>query len=537
MKTDSPPWKIPLMVAAVIGAALLPLGCSKCGGPEPNTPKTPAKRVEQMAASLPADTSAVATVGDMEAFVAGISNWKARLESLVPGTDLLTGQLKLLAGVDPFSLESWKEAGIGAEGGLSVALVDSHPVLLAFVENRQSFERTLLRRAGRLWEIAETPKTTSIGDHPVKMSQKKGDQLAWTYLGKMALVVFPAVDVGGSGGAPTVSKTMGRLLGMKDAESLSSDGGFGAFTRDFERHHNALFADPSTVLEMVGGGWNAQSLMLRMAVATVLSPVSGVGATFDGGDETVGGRLWLGFGDEQRETLAGLGRGEGSASWSHLDTERAFVGLQSNVDWAHFWSTLLDTLPEARSRDLRRKLKRWGDDVGLDAQKDLVDPFTGGAALFVYDVGPNVGVDSLLTDPTGQLGYTETVAGFEFESPESVANLRQKLVGSDSNSDTMKVPGVSARLVFADDRVYVVSSAVDEASFRDLLEGDPSGDERFGAKDLVAGFGELERLEAIASDRLPPDSTIRSFISEFSDAKISLSAEAGALVFRISIAQ
>ena len=426
---------VPLTIAFTVTA------CSNCGNSQPATDhRTADDRVTAYADALPEQTTAAVMVGDLARLSDGASALRDQLDAMLPAADQLVRQTRRIVGVDLFDSAGWRGAGLGEDGGLAVALVDDHPVLLAHVTDRQSFERRLRQQAERHYDIGGSVRSSSVGDLPMKVLSRRGAQIAWTYRTGLAAVVFPAAEVSATT-APTVTNTLSDLPLVAGGATLADRSGFRTFREQVADGPNFAYAAPGLVSRrMVAsdrpgapplGQWMLQSALAELTAATLRAEVE---------DGAVQATTWFGSGQRLGKLLEAAERKAPESPWKRFVDDKTLLAARLSIAPADLFDRLLETLPEARSRDLRRRLNRFGDRTGLDPRGDVIDEWTGEAIVAVDGLSRGLAV-SLATGSTIEgLAGLRAAAGLQLDSADAAEKVRRFLERTEPGASYLGTP-------------------------------------------------------------------------------------------------
>ncbi|MFB6350695.1 MAG: hypothetical protein ABEK29_02750, partial [Bradymonadaceae bacterium] len=388
-------------IAAVL-ASVLTTGCDDCGDPTPPIPETPDARLETYASTLPATTESAFFVADIPALTDGASSLKARVGEFLPGTKFAARYTKSLVGVDLFARRGWSDAGIDDDGGAAVALVDGHPAILAHVTDCRAFERRLERLAERHYDITGSVRLESGGDLRMKVVHRSGAQIAWTYRDRMAIVVFPRLPRA-PGGGPTVTNAL-RDLALDDGSTpLAETDAYRGLRADADHGPNVAYLRPQTVTSYLVGDGGFRAAALGTVVNLVLRPVTGAGAAIAATDDPMRGSIWIGTDRDLTKTIDQVAAVDPSGFGRDLVTPDTVLAARAALDPELAWRHGLAALPEATSRGIRRRLKRFRDRTDLAPVDDLLAPATGRLAVALENVNHNFTLPAFAADPLGEL--------------------------------------------------------------------------------------------------------------------------------------
>jgi hypothetical protein len=426
---------------SALALTLTTAACSDCGGSKSTTDqRTADDRVAAYADALPEQTTAAILVGDLARLNDGASALRDQLDAMLPAADTLVRKTRRIVGVDLFESAGWRGAGLSEQGGLAVALVDDHPVLLAHVTDRQSFERRLRQQAERHYDIGGSVRRSSVGDLPMKVIRRRGAQIAWTYHDGLAAVVFPDAEVSAMT-APTVTNTLSDLPLVAGGATLADRSGFRTFREQSADGPNFAYAAPGLVSRrMVAsdrpgapllGRWMLQSALAELTAATMRAEVE------DGGVRTT---TWFGAGERLGQLLEAAERKAPESPWEGFVDDETLLAARLSIAPGDLFEHLLETLPEAHSRDLRRRLNRFGDRTGLDPRGDVIDEWTGEAIVVVDGLSRGLAV-SLATGGTLEgLAGLRAAAGLQFDSADAADKVRRFLERTEPGASYLGAP-------------------------------------------------------------------------------------------------
>lgn len=508
----------------IVGLAVALTSCSDCGDETPPMPESADARLEMYAETLPAQTESALFVADIPALTEGASSLKRRIGGFVPGTSFAARQVKSLVGVDLFAEQGWSDVGIDEGGGAAFALYAGHPVVLAHVTDRRAFERRLERLAKRHYDITGPVRLQSGDDLQMKTVHRSGAQIAWTYQRRLAIVVFPTLPW-----APDTSLTVTNAL-----RDLAVDGGVSSLaeTEAYQslRSHaaqgpNLAYLRPRSVTSYLAADGGFRAVALGTAVNWVLDPVTGLSAAIAKATDRIRGSVWLGTRSELANTIDEVASVDPEAFGSDLTGSETLLAARIALDPTSVWRRGLDALPEASSRTLRRRVKRWRDRTGVDPVEDLLAPATGRIALAIQGVERDFSLPTLVSDPLGQLATVDAVVAVEFDSEKAASAVQQKLREVTAEETFFGLP---LKLVHDGKRLLLVT----EASVVEVTGEAPSDLGTTFVDDGAAASLYLNgpALAAQFKNRLPPGSMPARLLERFGGALVSLSHRTGGLV-------
>jgi hypothetical protein len=465
-------------------------------------PETAEGRATLLAEQFPATADGVVMVDDWARFRKTARAIQSRLNDVVPVADLPSRFTQEYLGVDLQSPKSWKKAGLAPDGGGAVAWLNNHPVVAVFATDAPAFEshltETIAPKWGRSNDSSPSVRTRSVDGEKVKYVTLEDGELAWTWRGKLALVVLPNPAAETSSKDGDLFSSFGHI---EKKDSLASHAGYTDFRAALDKPPFTAFAPPSTLTDRLGQALPVDSV----------AGITGYGFTLEHNDAGLRGRTWIGLTDGARSLAASL-RGTGSEDvWRDLATEQTLLGLRATSNVKSIWENV-QTSEHPEVVHMRDVVDRWSKRLGIEFGPGVVEPMAGHLGVFFYGIAPDLGLQEFnrapfrgikkvgliaaakLDDPKRFAETLETVAkaidGMELTESGEMRILTARAV--DGSKET-QIPGlvdgeVPLKLYLHGDTVAVATTAFSEESIKEYVTGTrEEAGSLAGRKDLDLG--------------------------------------------------
>ncbi len=545
--------RLDILLLATLAAALGAVSCTDCS--EATGPAGPADaeaRVESYAAALPEQTTAALVVGDLSALADGAAGVESQLASMLPVADGALADLKVLVGVDPFDEEAWSDAGFGPDAGFALALVDDHPVLLAHPTDRRAFERRLRRQAERHYGLSEKPRRTTSGGVGMKLLARSGAQIAWTFRGPMALVVFPPADISAKT-PPTVTNTLHALPALSSEPALDERAPYRALRKRGDAPANFGYLHPGLVSRhIVASDRPGPAPLKRRLVQTLLAPLRAVSTSADVDGATIRTTAHLRGNATLREVVEAATLEASGEPWRGLADGELLAASRLSIDLEGLAEAVVGALPTDASRQIRRRADRWSDRHGLDLRDDVLARYDGDATLVVESVSRQFAPALASGRPLDALAELRGVAGVRFDSPEAAERLRDFLA---EHTPGRRLLGAPLQYTVHGRRLLVATGEVDPARFARKTGAGPdaaaepatpdAGDPPAESRTPRRGFLADPALAALHVDgrtvarrfhnRLPPAGLAARLLDDLGAADLRLTSHDGDLLVETAL--
>lgn len=423
---------------AAIAASLVALtalgGCDGCGGDSPTIPESPEARLEAIASTLPSETGILAAVGDLDEFQRQGDHLQSAADEIAPTSGLVGRTLKSQIGINPLELDALTSSGLAEDGAAALALFDAHPVALAYVDDRQAFEKNLSKRVEDQLGLKGSPETSKSGDLRVKTLQKKGlGQVSWAYDGKLVTVVFPAVLTASDATPRTVTRTLTAIHDTEPEESFTQNADFRSFRKATSAHSAFAFLSTEWYFsDQTMRRLGAPDPSRQNAVyAALRDQLEGLGLVGEAETGRLRARLRIGLADAAAKRFRRVDQTDDHVDWSRLATDQTLFALRSSENFSEGWSYFMENAPKPYRLVARRLLDLPAPFDDFDLEKRVLDQLTGQAGLFFYGIGPNLALGRAAGSPGEALGQMGVVAGAQFDSAEALRKAAEAWAATD----------------------------------------------------------------------------------------------------------
>ena len=527
-------------------------------------PSTAQKRLSSIVGSIPAETGGVGVIGNLETLRDTGDKLESNLDDIIPVAGMVERNVHQRFGINMYNAESWKKAGIAPDGAVAVADLGTRPVLLAYYENRQDFEKHLTERIQTSFGIEGAPSSKTVGGHPLKIvGEQAGRRVAWGYRDRLAVVGFPPTD--SNSDAATVTSTVQQVLETKPKQSLASRETFERFRSFASDYTSFFFLDTDNLADRELGGETTDPTVASSA-RYMKQNFDGLGGVLEPTDSGLNAHLWLGLAPDVSEAMTKLQQQVSETSWPNLATSQTMMGLRFGYPPGPALEAALQQSSERQRRAIRRQLQRAGDSLEM--------------GIFFYGFGPNLSLADLRGNVMKTLRQTGLIVAADFADSNALRTLFETLgeangflnhrkLKTDEGSTVESIdvlaftegesPGMLSRMIggwnqlpvrfYAHEGRFVASTtAIGEASMRSYLEGsreDAGSLANSESLDLGASFASepklsgfylnVVRAKAVLQDKVPPLPSINRVLNKLQELLITMELRDRAAVLDLQL--
>lgn len=394
-----------LLMLLVLGVVSPSCDGCQCGGTTTAPgPMTPSQRIEAYAGHMPADVDAALFFVEMDQVRAGLAMLAERFQGNLP-VDAYRQEITRVVGVDLLDAASWTARGLSPADGFAVASYHNAPVVLAFVVDRDAFEKGVIGSLetfyrgtpeGRVIDTSQLPAVTTVHG-------RDGAELSWAWLdGGMVIVTGPSLlataapAAGPDAGAAPAPEAPGtssaqilrQVLAASATRSLNAPDvpEFAAFRRQVaDASPASAFLRTPTLLNLYGTQDDTLKNYQREVLGAFADHIVWTGAGFSADDKAARAQLHFGIDAPTLERVKGLDQApKPSPKFRLMVNERAYLVARASVDAALFWREYQALLPPSQKRFLDKLLSNIKSTTQIDIEKDVIENASGNAAVAVY---------------------------------------------------------------------------------------------------------------------------------------------------------
>ncbi len=467
-------------------------------------PTDPAERAGVFASHLPADAESLLVIPEIKVFREKAKTLKTNFgdSSMI---DQVQKQFQKSFGIDLLDEKSWIDAGLTPNSSLGVAVYRDRPLVYMYVDNRQKFEQTMISRMEAAFQFKGATKTTKVGDYSIKyVSDDPAKQMAWLYKGKLVMITMPSLSTTGALQAGGASLVLTDARSVKPEASYTSLKMFKKFSERFVKNYPVVALlpvenylknpDVQKRIKEQKNGKQAEVLIRKYAEYFI--------AAADVKGERLSAEVFLAGNTQFNSTIQLLSKMEPEAKWDQLVTENTGLGIRLSVNPMTAFNFATTVMPEDESRRLKRQLKRAGDQLGIDVEKDLLANLDGHLGVFFYGIAGNP-LELASGDPQAIANKLGLMISLSFKDQKALDTLVNKLIQKpeggwgieDVKSESgellegmrsVKLPlPAPVRVLIYKERLVIAAPALGEQTVYDYLTGKRSKDKKIGD---VEGF-------------------------------------------------
>ncbi len=482
-------------------------------------PKDPTARAAVFAAHLPADAESLVVIAEVKTFREKVKTLKKNLGDSAM-VDQVQKQFQKAFGIDLLDEKSWVDAGLTPNSSLGLAIYRDRPIIYMYVDNRQKFEQTIIRRMESTFQFKGAAKTSKVGDYTVKyISDDPTKQMSWLYNEKLVMLTMPSLSTTGALEAGGASLVLTDARSVKPDASYKSLKMFTKFTDRFVKKYPVAGIVPvenylknPDVQKRIGeqpNGKQAEAMIRKYAKHFIFAA--------DIKAERLSAEVYVAGSDQLNSTVQMLSKLEPEAQLQNLVTENTGLGVRLSIDPMAAFGFATTVMPEGEVRRFKRRLKSLGDQLGIDVEKDVLAALNGHVGIFFYGIAGNA-LELAGGDPQTIANKLGLMASLSFKDQKGLDNLVNKLVkkpiegvtGDDAIADgntplpwsvdevksesgvllegmrSVKPPlPLPVRILTYKDRLVIAAPALGEQTVYDYLTGKRSKDKKIGD---VEGF-------------------------------------------------
>lgn len=379
--------KLTLILLALL---LFSTGCAKCKSDSTALPRAADARLSALSETLPADVDAAIIIPEIDPMQSTLKAASQRISHYNPQFDQLEQQIVRRFGLRLSEQDSWKEAGLLADGSLLVGLTSGRPVVITFVEDREKFEAKVIERIRTYGKIDSPIRTETIANRQIRVSgEQAGSDIAWYYDGPIVTLALPPFDAMGvytDGSAATIvsniaaadkEASLGKSQAFKDFRKALGDhypvSIYLNSKRYFEREDKANFGALGPIVEGMAS-WSKSN-----------ADAAGFAARVDG--ERFEVRAYLGGDDELIKEARAAHDKKVDTDWNGMLTTNTALAIRTSFDLHKAYQTFIEGLPDEERRSFRRQLAQFGRAYELDVEEDVIAAFSGNSLITFYGMG------------------------------------------------------------------------------------------------------------------------------------------------------
>lgn len=453
-------WHLLLIVALVGLVGCQRLGCGQqTAGPSGEIPDSADQRLDQLSGQIPATTEVSAIIDDTAAVRDTIEQARANSGGNLPVLNEMEKNFSNQTGIQMFDEQSWTDAGLAADGGAALTSMTGRPVMLVYVDDRDAFEKHFTKQAKSSLDVSGSAKSETVGGASIKVIGDKDNQrIAWGYTGKLAAITIPPNEDARENDTPTATDALDTILNLTAKNSLRQTTGFEKFRKAIaEKHNFMIYADSDAAIDegLLSGAAKRFASASGSETDQLKRQFDGVGLVFSLDNNRVGGRMWVGMNEKTAADIQSMYTQGPEVDWSNLGTEHTLLAGRLSTKWSAFWKNYLEGLSDSARRDLENQIKRVGQAVGIDANKDFIDNLSGQMALFIYGVTPTFNAAQFSQNPLGAIDQIGAILALQVDSHGKLRNTVQTI--ADQAGGFVNLETVGDAEVGSAEAVHVVS--------------------------------------------------------------------------------
>lgn len=367
-------------------------GCNGCG--DDAVTDAADARVTELTSRLPASADAALVVPELGEAPKNLDTALRRLEAFWPEVRAMESRLNQGFGVELTNPESWESTGFDTEGSMVISMMESRPILAAYIDDENAFETHFIGRIRRLTDTPTPIESETIGEQKFRTSgNRPGIDMAWFYDDNIVILALPpldALDVFEEGTA----NALAQKIAATDAESsLATHASFVDFREALvDDYPLSLYVNAERYLsrpeiaEQTNGLFGLDPFLSTL-VEWSNANAQGVGVAMRTTDKQLEFRGYAGADDEMLAEAREAYSSEADVDWDGFLTANTVLSTRTGVDLPKAYEGYLNSLPEDDRRSLRRALSRIGRNYELDVEEDIIGALSGHSMLSFYGIG------------------------------------------------------------------------------------------------------------------------------------------------------